>query len=231
MAARAIRARALSLGLGSAVLSGAWLFLTVMPALADGGPHVAAANSGVSTLAADGCAGCHRAHTAQGEMLLVAADEEGLCLSCHGAAGAGATTDVEDGVQYALGAGGLRGGTEAGALRSGGFVEARIDSTDSQRISYPRLQGGGISTWFSSNVKALAVGPAGHVRPHRVPGHGGRRQGRRVGQRRPQQRRRARRSPTPARPATTRTATATTGSSSHRRATAPGPSSRPRRST
>ncbi len=65
------------------LLAGAalWLFLAAIPALADGGPHVASVNSGSSTLTADGCAGCHRAHTAQGAMLLNAADEEALCLS------------------------------------------------------------------------------------------------------------------------------------------------------
>ena len=47
-----------------------WLFLAAVPALADGGPHVASVNSGVSSLTADSCAGCHRAHTAQGAMLL-----------------------------------------------------------------------------------------------------------------------------------------------------------------
>ena len=47
-----------------------WLFLAAVPALADGGPHVASVNSGVSSLTADSCAGCHRVHTAQGAMLL-----------------------------------------------------------------------------------------------------------------------------------------------------------------
>ena len=48
-------------------------FASATPASADGGPHVATANSGLSTLAADSCAGCHRAHTARGEMLIAAA--------------------------------------------------------------------------------------------------------------------------------------------------------------
>ena len=77
-----------------------WLFLAAVPALADGGPHVSAVNSGTSTLTADSCAGCHRAHTAQGEFLLAAQSEEALCLSCHGSAGTGATTNVEWGIQY-----------------------------------------------------------------------------------------------------------------------------------
>ncbi len=121
------------------LLAGAalWLFLAAVPALADGGPHVAAANSGVSTLTADSCAGCHRAHTAQGALLLVAPEEE-ICLTCHGAASTGATTDVMTGVQYAVGTGGLRGTTQLGALRNGGFDQARIDAGVVTRESYLR---------------------------------------------------------------------------------------------
>jgi cytochrome c553 len=66
-------------------------------------------------------------HTAQGPLLLKSADEEALCLSCHGAAGVGATTDVATGIQYRVDATtGLRTGTQLGALRGGGFEEARI---------------------------------------------------------------------------------------------------------
>ena len=135
---------------------GTWLLVTAMPVSADGGPHVAAANSGISTLAADGCAGCHRAHTASGEGLLVSADGEQLCLACHGATGTGATTDVESGVQYKLANAGA-GQPVAGALRSGGFVDARIDSAHSSRISYPAFMPG-LKTTFSSKVGVLATG-------------------------------------------------------------------------
>jgi predicted CXXCH cytochrome family protein len=134
-----------------------WLAAGATPAGADGGPHVAIVNSGADTLTADGCAGCHRAHTAQGPMLLAHSEEEALCLSCHGSAGMGATTDVETGVQYALGVAGIRGGTAAGALRSGGFVEARIDSANLTRISFPRIQGSAVVTTFSSRVGVLAA--------------------------------------------------------------------------
>jgi predicted CXXCH cytochrome family protein len=113
-----------------------WLFLAAVPVFADGGPHVSSANSGVSTLAADGCAGCHRAHTAQGEMLLTSASEEELCLSCHGAASTGATTDVMTGIQYAIGPNGLRTATQLGALRGGGFDQARLGAMN--RLSYAR---------------------------------------------------------------------------------------------
>jgi predicted CXXCH cytochrome family protein len=123
------------------LLAGAalWLFLTAIPALADGGPHVSSVNSGASTLTADSCAGCHRAHTAQGAMLLKT-DEEALCLTCHGGPGAGATTNVEDGVQYAADS---TSGTVAGALRGGGFVNARIGSANPDRIP--------LSRWDSNN--------------------------------------------------------------------------------
>jgi predicted CXXCH cytochrome family protein len=93
-------------------------------------------NSGTSTLTADSCAGCHRAHTAQGSYLLAAAGEEALCLSCHD--GTGATTNVELGVQY-VPTGLVGEGTDLGALRNGGFLEARIG--DPMRIAYPGLRG------------------------------------------------------------------------------------------
>jgi hypothetical protein len=86
-------------------------------------------------------------------MLLAGGDPEELCLSCHGAASTGATTDVETGVQYTVGTTQPRGASQAAALRSGGFVQARLNSTDTQRISYPRV--GSTYTWFSSNVRVL----------------------------------------------------------------------------
>jgi predicted CXXCH cytochrome family protein len=134
-----------------------WLFLAAVPVFADGGPHVSSANSGVSTLAADGCAGCHRAHTAQGEMLINAPSEEELCLTCHGAASTGATTDVMTGIQYALGPTGLRSGTQLGALRGGGFDQARMDAGDMVRASYLRN-----ATAVSQRPK-IAVGTAENV--------------------------------------------------------------------
>ena len=113
-----------------------WLFLAAVPALADGGPHVASTNSGVSTLTADSCAGCHRAHTAQGEMLINATDEEELCLTCHGAAVTGATTDVMTGIQYAHRRPAASAGHPVGALRGGGFDQARIDAGSMTRLAY-----------------------------------------------------------------------------------------------
>jgi predicted CXXCH cytochrome family protein len=116
-----------------------WLFLAAIPALADGGPHVASINNGSGGINADNCAGCHRAHTAQGPYLINQADEEAMCLSCHGAAGTGSTVDVMTGVQYTLGtAGTIRGTTILGAARNGGFDTARLDAGNAGREAYPR---------------------------------------------------------------------------------------------
>jgi predicted CXXCH cytochrome family protein len=114
-----------------------WLFLAAIPVLADGGPHVASINSGSAGITADSCAGCHRAHTAQG-LFLLTDEEPAMCLTCHGAAGTGATTDVESGVQYTLASTGtaVRGGVILGALRNGGFVQARIGSGQAARQAY-----------------------------------------------------------------------------------------------
>jgi predicted CXXCH cytochrome family protein len=99
------------------------------PVAADGGPHVAATNSGSSTLTADSCAGCHRAHTARGQFLLAATDTVAMCLACHGATGAGATTNVTDGV---------RAGTSLG-LRGGGFTNATMDTSWTATALVPAL--------------------------------------------------------------------------------------------
>ena len=133
----ATRPAAIRAAIGVSLSSGP-AFLAAAPVLADGGPHVRRANSGAPRSSADGCAGCHRAHTGRARASSPRR-REALCLACHGAAGTGATTDVESGVQYALGGGRGRKAVLAGALRSGGFLEARIDSATRSRISYPRL--------------------------------------------------------------------------------------------
>jgi predicted CXXCH cytochrome family protein len=125
--------------LALAIACGAlWLILAAVPALADGGPHVMTQNNGSLGLNADGCAGCHRAHTAEGPFLINAADETALCQTCHGAVAVGSTVDVMTGVQYSLrGAAGV-GGTQLGALRDGGFDQARIDTDNATRVAYLR---------------------------------------------------------------------------------------------
>lgn len=151
-----------------------WLFLAAMPALADGGPHVAGINNGSLTLTADSCAGCHRAHTAQGPYLIRADSVNALCLTCHGSAGLGATTDVELGIQFRV-AGSPGGPAQdetdqaavAGALRGGGFITARIGSGSDasaadrpSRLSYPKWNGteSRLETWFSAFVPVLPAG-------------------------------------------------------------------------
>jgi predicted CXXCH cytochrome family protein len=73
--------------IGSLIL----LFAAGSLALADGGPH------GGYTATTDGCAGCHRAHTAIGPNLLLHSSTYDLCMTCHGSTGAGANTNVDDG--------------------------------------------------------------------------------------------------------------------------------------
>lgn len=118
--------RLLFLALASAL---AFVIGGVGPAQADNGPHVSTAQpagvTGINVVMNGGgrCAGCHRAHTAQGSYLLV---EEGtqLCETCHNGS-MGATTDVLHGVS-----------TVAGALRGGGFQTAAIDTAHATKDTY-----------------------------------------------------------------------------------------------
>ena len=73
------------------VLVTALILALASVASASGGPH------GGFNPTTDACAGCHRAHTATNAQLLMVAPTN-LCLSCHGAAGSGANTNVEGGV-------------------------------------------------------------------------------------------------------------------------------------
>jgi predicted CXXCH cytochrome family protein len=139
-----------------------WLILAALPVLADGGPHVMTTNNGSLGLNADGCAGCHRAHTATGPFLINAADETALCKTCHGAAVAGATTDVMTGIQYQL-AGTLRGGTQLGALRAGGFDQARMGSDNASRLAYYRTGPTGTPPNAISFFSKVPVGGASDV--------------------------------------------------------------------
>jgi predicted CXXCH cytochrome family protein len=108
-----------------------WLFLAAIPALADNGPHMQDINSGAAGINADTCAGCHRAHTAQSVPLTIQGNSPN-CFVCHGPSGAGATTNVVDGIQYATTAHAV----VAGALRGGGFAQARIGTGSATRYSY-----------------------------------------------------------------------------------------------
>lgn len=142
--------------MSATLIGGFWLILGAFPAFADGGPHVASVNNGSLGINADSCAGCHRAHTAQGPFLLNAADEDALCLTCHGATGAGATTDVASGLQYDLAG---RGTTPLlGALRSGGFVTAAIDSGNPARWLRSNLLSESDNQWAKVQVRTDGAG-------------------------------------------------------------------------
>ncbi len=95
-------------------------------------------NNGSTGIRADGCASCHRLHTSKSPTgyLLTSTDATvtDFCRSCHGATGTGASTDVDTGVQYALAGIARDTGTTIGALRGGGFVDARIGSDTAYRL-------------------------------------------------------------------------------------------------
>jgi predicted CXXCH cytochrome family protein len=128
----------LLIGVGSLVM----FTIGGMPAAqADNGPHVTTAftTTGIQTVATDRCASCHRAHTSKGAYNLVQA-QPGLCYSCHGAGATGGVTDVIDGAGK---------GTAPGALRAGGFTQARINTTAPKK------------TWVTNSVTGLPqVDPA-----------------------------------------------------------------------
>ena len=74
---------------------------------ADNGPH------GAFGPTPDGCASCHRIHTASAPGLLTDATL-GICLNCHN--GSGADTDVVDGLFLGLPNRGLKAGGVTNAL-------------------------------------------------------------------------------------------------------------------
>jgi predicted CXXCH cytochrome family protein len=138
--------------MAGAAITAAFVLASARPAavLADGGPHVLAANNGTAGLAGD-CAACHRAHTAAAADLLKT-EMPGLCLTCHD--GTGATTDVADGLQYTPSGGpGFQQTTVLGALRGGGFSYALIDSSDAARL----VTGTRIATGWHGHVGVLDV--------------------------------------------------------------------------
>ncbi len=92
-------------------------------ASANGGPH------GDYSALTDACAGCHRAHTAPAARLLIAEDPT-LCLSCHGAAGVGANTNVEAGLFDNSWAATTALGTLNDPLHGGGFVSWQWNYSD-----------------------------------------------------------------------------------------------------
>jgi len=120
--------------------------LSSAPAWADNGPHIPTSqkSGAIGATSVDRCAGCHRAHTAKATYLL-RDTQPALCYTCHGGSGSGASTDVQDGVQYT---GFERTGATVGALRGGGFEYALIDSGNaSKTMTYNATTG----RWTTSN--------------------------------------------------------------------------------
>ena len=144
---RAVK-KLLLVGVGSALM---FTMGGVGPAAADNGPHVSTAvGAGQTALISNAgggrCASCHRAHTAKAEFLLKAA-QPALCYTCH--AGAGASTNVVDGVNAYTNA----------ALRGGGFENAKIDGAGAVK-SVASASGVTPVVLKSASVPALATGAA-----------------------------------------------------------------------
>ncbi len=139
----------LLLGLLGLMLGG--LAVPSAVAWADNGPH------GNYTPTTDACATCHRTHTAPASRLLMNT-VPGLCFSCHGAAGAGADTNVEDGLYLerdpwaetpAEGAPGV-------GLKAGGFVNAWMDVNED---GVPEV--GAVTSGHDGAPQAMAWGNGG----------------------------------------------------------------------
>lgn len=125
---------------------------TASVALADNGPH-----AGTFALPTDGCASCHRTHTAQGTKLLnnATGGVQGLCLSCHG--GTSANMNPQYGYEMVSGV--------KEALKGGGFTEARIKSADTahpgeamasgdagQAVNSAHMKGGTLNDLTPKNI-------------------------------------------------------------------------------
>lgn len=104
---------------GTVIVFAAFSLGKAESAFANGGPH-----EGTFTLVSDACAGCHRAHTASGPSLLIAASQYDLCTSCHD--GTGANTKVTSGVYL-----GISKGVQNSGLKGGGFEQALMNTAAS----------------------------------------------------------------------------------------------------
>jgi len=148
---RLMKKRLLFLGVGSAALI---VLGGVGSAAADNGPHVSSAETvaGFSAASADKCAGCHRVHTAKGADYLLTSGQGGMCFTCHGSTGTGASTNVVDGVGYSD----TSRTSAPAALRGGGFDFALINSGAATRELYFRTPTS--LSGRNQSIPALAVG-------------------------------------------------------------------------
>lgn len=96
---------------------------TATVTLAHTSPH-----EGTFTSTTSSCAGCHRAHTATAQKILIDSSQYNLCTSCHD--GTGADTKVTTGVYL-----GTDMGNQNTGLRGGGFVNALMDTDADSTIS------------------------------------------------------------------------------------------------
>ncbi len=138
------------------VLVFALTLVVVVPVSANGGPH------GGYNATTDACAGCHRAHTATGPKLLVASSTYALCITCHGAAGSGANTNVEDGIYLSSRDDSLFNGDVGAAntpdnasLLGGGFVNyggQPVTSTHDPTGSTAAAWGNGVARGSTANL-------------------------------------------------------------------------------
>ncbi|MBI4790989.1 MAG: hypothetical protein HY782_28500 [Chloroflexi bacterium] len=150
------------------VFAALFVALTLQPvtiARADGGPH------GGYSATTDSCAACHRAHTAGAPRLLAFESERGLCLTCHGAAGRGANTDIENGTYHA------NGGSDVGKantpdnapLLGGGLVNYQgkpVTSVHDADNSTTAAWGNGVNRGATANLSAGNLSCSSCHNPH-----------------------------------------------------------------
>ena len=135
----------------SALLAIGLMFISVIGSSADNGPH-----GGFNTPTTDSCAGCHRAHTAVEQKLLMTSTSD-LCESCHGTTASGADTNVWDGVYTGndtVTENPVEGAINHG-LMGGGFVNALMDTSlsgsavSAATTSAHAIDGNPVTSWGS----------------------------------------------------------------------------------